>query len=49
MQFGRDPLEVHGAIFRVPQCMLPRPGVYWIEFEFEATVLWQEPILIVLR
>jgi hypothetical protein len=46
---GRDPLEVHGVIFRIYECMLPRPGLYWIEFEFDGAILWQEPILVVVR
>ena len=46
---GIDPLEVHGVIFRIPECRLPRPGLYWIEFEFDGAVLWQEPILVAVR
>jgi hypothetical protein len=46
---GTDPLEVHGVIFRIPECSLPHPGLYWVEFEFDGAVLWQEPILVVVR
>lgn len=44
-----NPLEVHGVIFRIPECHLPRPGLYWIELEFNGTVLCQEPILLAVR
>src|SRR5437868_66455 len=29
LRLSTNPLDVHGAIFRVPECPLPRPGLYW--------------------
>lgn len=49
LRFSRNPLEVHAVIFRVSECILPQPGLYWIEFEFDGVVLRQEPIQVVVR
>ena len=48
-KLSSNPLDVHAAIFRVSECMLTHPGLYWIEFEFEGVVLRQEPIHVVVR
>jgi hypothetical protein len=44
-----DPLEVYGLIFRVAECIIPRAGLCWIEFEFDGMVVGQEPILVKAR
>jgi hypothetical protein len=49
IELSSDPLEIFGFVFRVPQCLIPRPGVYWIELEFEGVLIGQEPILVSVR
>ena len=49
IRLSANPLDVHAVIFRVSECVVPRPGLYWIEFEFEGVVLRQEPIQVVAR
>jgi hypothetical protein len=44
-----DLLRVQHMVFRVPQCELPGPGLYWIELEIDGVVLKQEPIIVVVR
>lgn len=44
-----DPLEIYGLVFRIAECVIPRVGLYWIEFEFDGVSIGQEPILVKLR
>ena len=44
-----DPLEIHGLVFRIAECVIPRAGLYWIEFEFDGVSIGQEPILVKTR
>ena len=44
-----DPLEVYGLVFRIADCVIPRAGLYWIEFEFNGVPIGQEPILVKVR
>jgi hypothetical protein len=46
IEFGPDPLEVHGVVFRLPFCSFPRPGLYWVEFRFNDAALARQPLLV---
>jgi hypothetical protein len=44
MQFGTDPLRVYAIVFRIPLCIFPERGVYWIEFRYNEVTLAHEPL-----
>jgi hypothetical protein len=46
---GSDPLQIHGLFFRVAECLIPREGLYWIEFEFDGVSIAEEPLLVNMR
>jgi hypothetical protein len=45
-QFLNDPLSLHGLRFRIRDCRFPAPGLYWIQFWYNNTVLSQQPIML---
>jgi hypothetical protein len=49
VSLSSDPLEVHGLIFRIAECVIPREGLYWIELEFDGVPIAEEPILVKVR
>jgi len=44
-----DPLEIYGLFFRIAECVIPRTGLYWVEFEFDGVQIGEEPILVKMR
>jgi hypothetical protein len=44
-----NPLEVYGLFFRIAECVVPRAGLYWVEFEFDGALIGQEPLLVKAR
>ncbi len=44
--FGKDPLAVSGLVFRLRNCLFPRPGLYWIEFRYNDVTTAQEHLLL---
>lgn len=46
MAFGNDPLAVHSAVIRIPQCEFPAPGLYWVEMWYRGVFLACEPLLV---
>jgi hypothetical protein len=44
--FGRDPLEVFGATFRIRNCLFQEPGLYWVQFWYNEQMLAQQPLLL---
>jgi hypothetical protein len=46
LTFAGSPLSVAAMLFRVQDCVFPRPGLYWVQFCFGEQVLAQEPLLV---
>lgn len=46
LHFPPDPVQVTGMIFRIPACWLPRPGLYWVEFRYDGTMVSRQPLLV---
>ncbi len=44
--FPKEPLLVHGAVFRLLGCLFPRAGLYYVEFWFDGEVIAEEPLLV---
>lgn len=44
MKFGQDPLALTGALFRILDCVFPRPGLYWIQFWYDGQPLAEEAL-----
>ena len=44
--FPENPLSLHGLKFRIRDCRFPAPGLYWVEFWFNNTILAQQPIVL---
>ncbi len=42
--FGKDPLRAHGLPFRLRHCRFPGPGLYWIQFWFNNSLLAQQDL-----
>jgi hypothetical protein len=45
IDFGPDPLKVLGVIFRIQPCLFPRPGLYWVEFQYNNISVARQPLL----
>jgi hypothetical protein len=44
--YPTDRHEVSGIVFRITECVFPRPGLYWVEFHHDGVVVRQEPITV---
>jgi hypothetical protein len=44
--FGNDPLEIVGVTFRIRDCLFPEPGLYWVRFWYNETMISQQPLLL---
>ncbi len=44
--FPVDRHEVSGIVFRITDCVFPRPGLYWVEFHHDGSVLRQESVVV---
>ena len=42
MQFRNDPLEIQGVKFRIRGCLFQEPGLYWVQFWYNETMLAQQ-------
>lgn len=38
--------EVSGVVFRITDCVFPRPGLYWVEFHHDGIVVRQESVIV---
>jgi hypothetical protein len=41
--FGNNPLEVVGLSFRIRNCLFQTRGHYWLQFWYNAVMLFQQP------
>ncbi len=46
LTFGGDPLAVLGLVFRLRDCPFPEPGLYWVQFRYNGTLLAQQPLVV---
>jgi hypothetical protein len=46
MPLPNDPLEVVGLSFRIFHCPFPDPGLYWVRFVYNDTVIAQQSLLL---
>ncbi len=46
VDFGNDPLEVHGLRFRLRNCEFPEAGLYWIEFWYNDRAITQQALVL---
>jgi hypothetical protein len=44
--FVSDPLEVVGVTFRLRNCLFQLPGLYWVQFWYNAQMIAQAPLLV---
>ena len=44
--FGKDPLEVYGATFRIRNCLFRENGLYWVQFWYNERVIAQQPLVL---
>ncbi len=44
VQFGPDPLEITGLVFRVERCRFPQPGPYALQLLFNGECIGQQPL-----
>ena len=41
-----DPLEIVTRLFRLQQCVVPRAGLYWIQFWHNGRLLAEQPLTV---
>jgi hypothetical protein len=41
-----DRHDIQGVVFRLLDCVFPRPGLYWVEFRHDGMVLRREPLIL---
>jgi hypothetical protein len=41
-----DPLDLVGVSFRILNCRFPAPGLYWVQFWCNQTMLDQRPLIL---
>lgn len=41
-----DRHQVGGVVFRVLDCVFPRPGLYWVEFRYDGLLVQREPVIV---
>ena len=46
VRFAGDPSESIGITFRVRNCSFPAAGVYWVEIEYDGTILIRQRLLL---
>ena len=46
ISYPPDRHEVAGVLFRITDCVIPRPGLYWVEFLHDGNVVQPEPIIV---
>ncbi len=44
IEFGPDPLEVSGMVFRIRDCRFPRAGLYSIQFWYDGVIIQERPL-----
>jgi hypothetical protein len=44
LDFGTNPLAIVARVFRILDCVFPRPGLYWVEFRYNGKVIAQQPL-----
>jgi hypothetical protein len=49
VNLSSDPLEIYGLFFRITECVIPRAGLYLVEFEFDGIRIGEEAILVKVR
>ena len=46
VSFSPNPVEVAGLSFRIRKWTFPSPGLYWVQFWYNGTMLAREPIIL---
>ena len=49
VELSSDPLEIYGLFFRIAECVVPRAGLYLVEFEFDGVPIREEAVLVKSR
>ena len=44
IEFGPDPLEVTGMVFRIRDCWFPRAGLYSVQLWYDGVIAQQRPL-----
>jgi uncharacterized protein DUF6941 len=44
--FPPNPLDIRGLVFRRTNCVLPGPGLHWIQFCYNQKVLAEQPLIV---
>lgn len=46
IEYPPDPLELVTRSFRLRQCIVPRPGLYWIQLKHNGRTLTEQPLTV---